>query len=204
MQKWFQNCGTKNEKSQKSGGARVNPLRKNERPHIWHCSQEHPEDILFIRTARNAFIREAPVLWGILYCRDKVSELVSLLLMEAITFQNIREHMTSLNCQRQCQSNYHYRQSDLNENQGWTWLTDLWRWLKMLVTQSCLTLCDPMDCTLPGSSVHGISQARILECFAISFSRGSSLSRDRTWVSCIVDGFFTIWASVEMTHAAWS
>ena len=51
--------------------------------------------------------------------------------------------------------------------------------------QSCLTLCDPMDCSPPGSSVHGISQARILEWVAISFFRGSSLSRDQTCVSCI-------------------
>ena len=43
-----------------------------------------------------------------------------------------------------------------------------------LVVKSCPTLCDPMDCRLPGSSVHGISQARILEWVAISFSRGSS------------------------------
>ena len=43
-----------------------------------------------------------------------------------------------------------------------------------LVTESCLTLCDPMDCSSPGSSVHGISQARILEWAAVSFSRGSS------------------------------
>ena len=42
------------------------------------------------------------------------------------------------------------------------------------VTQSCPTLCDPMDCSLPGSSVHGIFQARVLEWVAISFSRGSS------------------------------
>ena len=46
------------------------------------------------------------------------------------------------------------------------------------VAQSCLTLCDPMDCSLPGSSVHGILQARILEWVAISFSRGSSQPRD--------------------------
>ena len=46
------------------------------------------------------------------------------------------------------------------------------------VAQSCLTLRDPMDCILPGSSVHGIFQARVLECVAISFSRGSSLPRD--------------------------
>ena len=54
--------------------------------------------------------------------------------------------------------------------------------------QSCLTLCDPMDCSPPGSSVHGILQARILEGVAISSSRGSSQSRDRTcvsYVSCI-------------------
>ena len=49
----------------------------------------------------------------------------------------------------------------------------------------CLTFCDPKDCSLPGSSVHGISQARILEWVAISFSRGSFRPRDRTQVSCI-------------------
>ena len=49
--------------------------------------------------------------------------------------------------------------------------------------QSCLTLCDPMDCNLPGSSVHGISQARILECVATSHSRGSSQPRDLTCIS---------------------
>ena len=56
------------------------------------------------------------------------------------------------------------------------------------VTQSCLTLCDPMDCSLPGSSVHGIFQARILEWVAISFSRGSFQPRDRNcvaYISCI-------------------
>ena len=53
------------------------------------------------------------------------------------------------------------------------------------VTQSCPTLCDPMDCSLPGSSIHGIFQARILEWVAISFSRGSSWSRNWTHFSCI-------------------
>ena len=69
--------------------------------------------------------------------------------------------------------------------------------LKNLVTQLCLTLCDPMDCSLPGSSVHGIFQARILEWIAISFSRGSSQPRDQTQVSHIVGRFFTIWATRE-------
>ena len=51
------------------------------------------------------------------------------------------------------------------------------------VTQSCPTLCNPMDYSLPGYSLHGILQERILEWIAISFSRGSSLPRDRTQVS---------------------
>ena len=54
------------------------------------------------------------------------------------------------------------------------------------ITQSCLTLCDLMDCIPPGSSVHGISQARRLEWVAISFSRGSFWPKDRIHVSCWV------------------
>ena len=67
------------------------------------------------------------------------------------------------------------------------------------VTQSCPTLCDPMDCSLPGSSVHGIFQASVLEWVAISFSRGSSQPRDQTWVSRIVGRCFTIWATREVS-----
>ena len=63
------------------------------------------------------------------------------------------------------------------------------------VTQLCPTLCDPIDCSPPGSSIHGILQAKILEWVAISFSRGFSFSRDRTWVSFIAGRFFTIWAT---------
>ena len=55
--------------------------------------------------------------------------------------------------------------------------------------------CNPMDCGLPGSSVHGILQARILEWVAISFSRGSFHPRDRTQVSCIEGRLFTVWAT---------
>ena len=54
-----------------------------------------------------------------------------------------------------------------------------------------------MDCSLPGSSVHGIFQARVLEWIAISFSKGSSQPRDRTRVSRIVDRRFTVWATRE-------
>ena len=56
-----------------------------------------------------------------------------------------------------------------------------------------------MDCSLPGSSVHGIFQARVLEWGAISFSRGSSWPRDQTWVSHIIGRHFTIWATREGT-----
>ena len=63
------------------------------------------------------------------------------------------------------------------------------------VTQSCPTLCHPMNCSLPGSSVHGIFQAIVLEWIAISFSGGSSRPRDQTWVSLIVDRRFTFWAT---------
>ena len=65
------------------------------------------------------------------------------------------------------------------------------------VAESCLTLCDPMDCSLPGSSVHGIFQARVLEWAAISFSKESSRPRDWTWVSRIAGRHFTIWATRE-------
>ena len=66
--------------------------------------------------------------------------------------------------------------------------------------QSCLTLCDPMDCSPPGSSVHGILQARTEEWVAISFSRGSSWPRDQTWVSCVAGKFFTVWATREVPN----
>ena len=65
------------------------------------------------------------------------------------------------------------------------------------VAQSCLTLRDSMDCSLPGSSIHGILQASVLEWGAMSFSRGSSRPRDRTLVSCVAGRFFTIWATRE-------
>ena len=64
--------------------------------------------------------------------------------------------------------------------------------VKVLVTQFCPTLVDPMDVSPPGSSVNENFQARILEWVAISSSRGSSQPRDPTRVSCIAGGCFTI------------
>ena len=70
------------------------------------------------------------------------------------------------------------------------------KWSEM--AQSCLTLCDPLDYSPPGSSVHGIFLARILEWVAISFSRRSSWPRDWTQVSHIVGRCFTLWATREV------
>ena len=75
---------------------------------------------------------------------------------------------------------------------GWTKPSEV-KWSEF--ARSCLTLCDPMNCRLPGSSVCGIFQARVLEWVVISFSRGSSWPRDRTRVSQIAGRCFTIWTT---------
>ena len=79
----------------------------------------------------------------------------------------------------------------------WCWrhLVSSCQYVHVLVTQLCLTLCDPMDCSLLDSSVHGILQERILEWVAIPFSRGSSQPRDRTWASNTAGRFFTVYAT---------
>ena len=74
------------------------------------------------------------------------------------------------------------------------WLCE-WRNVKLLSRVQLFET--PMDCTLPGSSIHGIFQARVLERVAISFSRGSSQPKDWTWVSCIANRCFTIWVTRE-------
>ena len=99
-----------------------------------------------------------------------------------------RMHYSFLHIVSTCQN----VRGNLESYIGWVF-TD-WkvkRSVKVLVAQSCLTLCDPMDCSPPSSSVHGILQAIILEWIAIPFSRASSRSRDPTWVACIAGGFFT-------------
>ena len=83
---------------------------------------------------------------------------------------------------------------------GWEGFSYLTFWIKQTIEavwrlymsaqllKLCLTLCDPMDCSLPGSSVHGIIQARILERFAMPFSWGSSHPRQQTsitFISCV-------------------
>ena len=69
--------------------------------------------------------------------------------------------------------------------------------------QSCPTLCDPTDCSPPGSSVHEISQARTLKQVAIYSSRGSSWSRNRTCVSCISRWILYHWTTQEAPKERW-
>ena len=77
--------------------------------------------------------------------------------------------------------------------------TSQWNWTSE-VAQSCPTLCYPMDCSLPGFSMHGIFQARMLEWVAFSFSRGSSRPRGWTQVSHIAGRRFTVWAQFWKYH----
>ena len=68
---------------------------------------------------------------------------------------------------------------------------------KVLAARSYLTVCNPMDCSPPGSSVHGILQERILVWTATPFSKGFFQPTDQTQVSCIPSKFFTVWATRE-------
>ena len=89
---------------------------------------------------------------------------------------------------------------ELDHKEGWVlknwcfWIVVLEK-VKVKITQSCRTLWDPMDCSLPGSCVREILQARVLEWVAYPFSRGSSWCRIRTSISCIAGRFFTPWAT---------
>ena len=77
------------------------------------------------------------------------------------------------------------------------WVETLALWQPVLVARSCLTLYDPMDFSLAGSSIYGILQARIQEWVVSSFSRESSQPRDWTQVTCTAGRFFTVWATRE-------
>ena len=76
--------------------------------------------------------------------------------------------------------------------------TGTWHLLKKWSHSSCPALCNPMDCSLPGSSVHGILQARILEWVPVS--RGSFQPRDQTQISHIAGRIFTFWATREALY----
>ena len=73
-----------------------------------------------------------------------------------------------------------------------------WKTVKVSVAQLSTTLWDPMDCSLPSSCGHRVLWVKILKWVTMSFSRGISWSRDRTWVSCIASRFLTIWATAEV------
>ena len=87
--------------------------------------------------------------------------------------------------------------------EGMLWVTDLVSINQRSVAQLCSTLCDPTDCSPPGSPVHGLLQARMLEWVAISFFKGYSWPRDRTHVSCTSGRFFTVCATRETFPKLW-
>ena len=87
----------------------------------------------------------------------------------------------------------------------WLW-SQKWQaacFMRINVAQSCVTLCNSMDCSLPGSSLHRILQARILKWIAISFSRGSSWPRNQTWVSHVAGRCFFLRATREASRIHW-
>ena len=90
------------------------------------------------------------------------------------------------------------RQSSSVSLFGRKWTASSW---EAMHAQLCLTLCNSMDCSPLGSSVHGILQARILEWVAIPFSRGSSQPRDQTQASCIAGRYLTTWATWEAVYS---
>ena len=106
---------------------------------------------------------------------------------------------------------FHYRGLECKSRKSRnTWSSrQIWPWSsewsskekKSEIAQACPTVCDPLDCSLPGSSVLGIFKARILEWVCISFSRRSSRPRGWTWVSHIVGRCFTVWATREVNEA---
>ena len=88
-------------------------------------------------------------------------------------------------------------QSPLPQRPSEPWSSESCRKSESEVAQSCPTLCNPMDCSPPGSSIHGILQARGLEWVAIVFSRGSFWPRDRTWVSHIIGRLWALLKTVK-------
>ena len=99
-------------------------------------------------------------------------------------------------------SRLHKEISKLNSRKKKTFFYMCEPWIKMSLKRICeslshLQLCNPKDWSLPGYSVHGILQARILEWVAMPFSRASSQPRDRIQLSRIAGGFFTTWATKE-------
>ena len=111
-----------------------------------------------------------------------------------------REHLTMTQAFKE-NSYSNFVASDISfcfKSRGWKILKDInGGGCYCLVTKSHLTLCDPMDCSPPGFSAYGISQARILEWVAIPFYRWSSQPRDWTCISCIIGRFFTNWATMK-------
>ena len=93
---------------------------------------------------------------------------------------------------------HHCHEFVVKTNASFRWKCLWWNGVCVVCAQTCPVLCDHMDCSPSGSSVHGILQARILEWVAIPFFRGSSWPRDLSRVFHIAGRFFTIWATREV------
>ena len=116
-------------------------------------------------------------------------------------FKLLTDHLDSSKTSLLC-----YVKAEENPMDGGGWWAAVlmysiqWK-VKVLVTPSCLTLCDPVDCSPPAFSFHGILQAKIPEWVPIPFSKGSFWPRDRTWISYIAGRFFSNWLIREAVTA---
>ena len=123
--------------------------------------------------------------------------------LSGLTIYNYRDHLKDLMRENCLPHNHTFYIESMSLSvvgtavKGSGYLPHVVQWSE--VAQLCPTLCDSMDCNLPGSSIHGIFQARILEWVSISFSRRSPQPRDWTWVSHIIGRRFTIWATMQVT-----
>ena len=154
-----------------------------------------------VHSVIHSFLHSSNKLWF------KANHMLSRVLCWADTTEtdNNEPHFQSHNLEREKREEMNATQSLLTCLECWLSARprakpQMGNFLLLASSQSCPTLFNPMDCSPPGSSVHGILQARILEWLAIPFSRGSSGPRDQTWVSCIAGRFFTVWAARLSPH----
>ena len=150
-------------------------------PVCWLGQEDIPPPPEIIKTLGIRFMEHQPLLWKI-YCSLHSHSLIQQIFTEGLVHA------------RQCIMGKTWQVQDSTP----LWNTHTIREkVKVLVIQLCASLCNPMDCSPPGVSVHEISQVRMLEWVAISFSRGYSRPREWTCIFCIAGRFITVWATRE-------
>ena len=170
----------------------------------WHF---HSNAMPFLSSLCPASSKMEPLLWSLFPTaqwpiNDPSVHRSRGFLGEKITCHSLQvaHSVCSRSCKLLVRKLHSNKQRSLGWCTNWNWTTGLrWRAIRKfmewigccLIAQSCLTLRDPMDCSPPGFSVYGISQARILEWVAISYSRGSSQPRDWNWSPALAGWFFT-------------